>query len=127
MTELLPVLYRAASTHNIDICLVLNDRSKFAAVQVLRKRLGVTEWLSEDLRKHARTLAEHAKHGELVLFLGAGVSAGAGLPTWSALIDDIAQAAGFTTDERRQLHSMVGDLLCLVVWCVSRQLIGRAF
>ena len=39
----------------------------------------------------AQELASLAKKGEMVLFLGAGVSVGAGLPMWSDLLTALAK------------------------------------
>jgi len=46
----------------------------------------------------ALALAQRAGRGELVLFLGAGASAGAGLPDWNGLLQDLARAAGVQPD-----------------------------
>lgn len=42
----------------------------------------------------AQQLAQKAKDGRLALFLGAGISAGAGLPTWPFLLKQLAERAG---------------------------------
>lgn len=41
--------------------------------------------------------------GHLALFLGAGVSVPAGLPTWTRLLDELAASGGFDTTDLRQL------------------------
>lgn len=43
------------------------------------------------LVEKAQELATLAKKGEMVLFLGAGVSVGAGLPMWSDLLTNLAK------------------------------------
>ena len=48
----------------------------------------------DGLPKNAADLADRAKKGELVLFLGAGVSAGAGLPIWKQLLETLSKIAG---------------------------------
>lgn len=53
-----------------------------------------------DLIQSARELAAAGIDRQLVLFLGAGVSAGAGLPDWSKLLRDIAKDAGFGPGDR---------------------------
>lgn len=65
---------------------------------VNRDRLDET-WVFEEttnplLLDEAKRLATAAIQSQLVLFLGAGVSAGAGLPLWSALLADIAVRVG---------------------------------
>src|SRR5581483_10832751 len=54
--------------------------------------------LNAGLRRAADELAGRASRGELALFLGAGVSAGAGLPLWSELLRRLAEKAGMTGD-----------------------------
>jgi hypothetical protein len=53
---------------------------------------------TEDLHSVARDLAMRARDGQLSVFLGAGTSIGAGLPSWKALLDGIAAAAGILGD-----------------------------
>jgi hypothetical protein len=45
-----------------------------------------------------QALKDAYKKGNLVLFVGAGVSGGLGLPTWSGLIDEIARQLGYDPD-----------------------------
>jgi hypothetical protein len=69
-----------------DIVLVCRSASDYAAVQhVRRKRIDLglePPWLY--------TLVEHAKRGRLAALFGAGVSAAAGVPLWSDLLDQLA-------------------------------------
>src|SRR6185369_6635859 len=46
------------------------------------------------LESCARRLANAAIDSQLVLFIGAGVSVGAGLPTWAELLHKVALAGG---------------------------------
>lgn len=46
----------------------------------------------------AEELAGHARDGQLSVFLGAGTSVGAGLPSWKALLRDVADEAGVMSD-----------------------------
>jgi hypothetical protein len=52
-----------------------------------------------------RSLARRASRGELVLFLGAGVSMAAGLPGWRELLDELAVGAGLA-DELEALRTL---------------------
>lgn len=75
-----------------DVALVLYDRRDFAAVE---ERRNEDDWrdLSDELRRHADRLGELAAHGELSLFLGAGVSKPVGLPDWWELLQALAEDA----------------------------------
>src|SRR5436190_1063835 len=57
-------------------------------------------------RARADELAERASHGEMALFLGAGVSASAGLPLWGELLDLLARQAGMDDRERDDLQKL---------------------
>lgn len=114
-----------------DIILVTHGERPYAAAQRARRMVinGASDtkllqyWQLEnkpedvDLFGHARRLAKEANHSQLVLFLGAGVSAGAGLPVWEGLLSDIARIAGFEDlkrlkkeDERDQATILQGRL-----------------
>lgn len=101
----LPLLAEAARADDVDIALVAHDSAAFAAAQAERLHQQDDPWpeLNDDLRRVARELAARAEGGELALFLGAGVSAAAGLPLWGAMLDRLARAAGMTDDERPAL------------------------
>ena len=108
---------------NTDIVLVTFGDKPYAAAQRAR-RMVLDNDNEETLRAHwqfenephdgnliqsARELAKAAIDSQLVLFLGAGVSAGAGLLTWSEMLAKIAQDVKFgprrrlkTVDQRDQ-------------------------
>ena len=104
---LLPVLDAAARRHDFDVALVAVHEPMFAAAESERKKLWLAGELSPDLtptqRACADALAEHAVQRKLVLFLGAGVSIGAGLPAWTELLEQMGERAGLSPDERREL------------------------
>jgi len=105
-------MYRAADLHDVDCVLVTWDGPTHAAAQAERRRwlteTGRSGWpdLPPDLVPVGKSLARKAKRGELVLFLGAGISASAGLPLWSGLLSQLAEAAGLTPEERTHLAAL---------------------
>src|SRR5262249_26406721 len=89
---LLPALYDFVAKSEIDIALVMIEGETYSAVQAERRdQLGRSAWpdLDAKFQKRADELSAKAARGELVLFLGAGVSAAAGLPLWGALLDEV--------------------------------------
>lgn len=105
-------LLSEAELRPFDIVLVTFTDAALAAAQ--QTRLELTEvdlpsaWpeLDDHRLSHVEELAARARRGELVLFLGAGVSAGAGLPTWAELLASLAAAAGMAEGERELLGRM---------------------
>ena len=92
---LLPLLYGSASRYGFDVALVAFEATDYAAAQRERRDFQGevrSRWptLNPELRAKAKRLAARASGGELVLFLGAGVSQGAGLPTWGRLLEELA-------------------------------------
>lgn len=54
-------------------------------------------------------LKESIKNGDVILFVGAGISANLGLPTWSELIDKLARDLGYDS----RIFTSYGDSLAL--------------
>jgi len=100
-----------------DVVLVLNNAEGYAAAQKARRRIGPRVWelLSSDQQQAAGELARLARDERLVLFLGAGASIGAGLPSWGELLEQLAQAALPNSDQRESLKKLdprdAGDVL----------------
>jgi hypothetical protein len=98
------------------VALVCWDAASHAAAQAQRaavEKVDRAVWpeeLTADLRARAEVLAEYARHDQLALFLGAGVSAAAGLPRWAELITRLAAYAGMSGAERQEL-ARVGSAL----------------
>lgn len=102
---LIETLTRLVTDHPVDIILVTRGEKAYAAAQwARRKYLGSRKktetWpLREELMSKAQELADDAKQRQLVLFIGAGVSAGAGVDTWKGLLENLAVEADFTVDD----------------------------
>ena len=100
--------------NDVDIILVTFGTKPYAAAQRARRELIAqrarrelmaddealtAEWQFEeqprsiDLAERAHNLAKQAIDSQLVLFIGAGVSVGAGLPLWRGLLREVAKTA----------------------------------
>ncbi|MCZ0732514.1 SIR2 family protein [Mycolicibacterium iranicum] len=108
---LVRTLQALAGEHDVDIVLVTASDKAYAAAQRARteslRGADLTRYWGFDndaLIDRARSLAETAIQRHLVLFLGSGVSAGAGLPTWAQLLDALAAVAGLGKDARKRLQ-----------------------
>lgn len=88
----LDVAAAVAAATEVDVVLVLRKESALAQAHAMR-RADPCAW--QDLDPHlvdrARTLAEYARNGRLVPFIGAGVSATAGVPLWKDLVHELAK------------------------------------
>jgi len=101
LAHLVPGLERAARRLDVDVALVTNQAEAFAAAQRVRG-VDADHWreLGKPLRDAARSLGRLAQRGELVVFMGAGVGTGAGLPTWDGLLSALAAELGLTPSAR---------------------------
>ena len=103
-------LVALANQYDVDIVFALYDAQSFAAAQLARKRrvdAGAIGWdLTSHLLATATRLAEQARAGALVMFLGSGVSVGAGLPTWRDFLTKLAEKADLTPAEIEALQRL---------------------
>ncbi len=110
--ELLPRLRAFAGRtfaggRGFDVALVCKDAPIHAAAQAERARLaGWPTDLTDAHKVEAERLARLALRGELALFLGAGVSMAAGLPSWGGLLDELARRARMSAEERDALGEL---------------------
>ena len=98
--SLLDGLQQAAIENKVDVAIVTIERDVFAALQAVRQQQKWCPMLPKSLLREAKRLADYALRGKLVLFLGAGVSCGAGLPTWSQLLENLAAEVGLHPNRR---------------------------
>ena len=90
-----------------DVALVAWTREAYAAAQQARALVRGDSWLEDKHRETASALADQARDGELVLFMGAGTGIGAGLPTWRGLLDDLRDRAGVTdAEDKKELDAL---------------------
>jgi hypothetical protein len=100
-------LHEAAAEHDLDVALVAPDEPAHLAAQERRAEIrGAFADLSADHLERSRKLGALAARGGLVLFVGAGVSAAAGMPLWGQLLDLLAVEAQMTSEERAALAEL---------------------
>ena len=97
VAALLDALTELARQHELDFAIVVPERHTFEALQRHRRsRLEMPATSDEDgtdacrLTDVTRELGRRAREGSLSLMIGAGVSMGAGLPGWHALLEQVA-------------------------------------
>lgn len=109
MEVLLGTAEQVASEVGIDFVFVLRDPQAYSAVQRLRSSPNLSIWrphLSDPSLEAAGRVAQSARSGKLVPFIGAGLSASAGLPTWRKLLETLGREANLDQKERDDLLSM---------------------
>ncbi|MDQ3091860.1 MAG: hypothetical protein M3R46_09410 [Actinomycetota bacterium] len=88
---------------------MLLEADGFSAAQQARSHvLGDRAWtdLTDGHHREARQLALRARDDRLVLFMGAGVGIGAGLPSWGDLLKLLASDVDMSEVDREQLDNL---------------------
>lgn len=104
LADLLGALTTQLRDLPFDIALVTPDPAVYAAAQHQRRRTLQVPAEYGPLVEQATTLAKSAEEGAIALFLGAGVSIPAGLPTWSELVDELSK--DLQADDQAALQSL---------------------
>ncbi|MFW5473144.1 SIR2 family protein [Knoellia sp. CPCC 206450] len=79
-------LHGLAESTGLDFAIVTPEASVFAAAQYVRR----TRAVSQGIDRVATDIGNRARRDELALFLGAGTSMPAGLPSWKELVEQLA-------------------------------------
>lgn len=97
----------AVGRHGYDVVIACLHRSDYAALQNRRLESAIgSPALPDGLTAQAGRLGGLARDGNLVLFLGAGLSQPAGLPSWSELIGDLAKESHSYADKVKELNQI---------------------
>lgn len=84
-----------ARSRGVDVALVARGRASFSAFQAARRRRAKDRLDPVALEgSRQRRLGKFIREGRVALFVGAGVSMSAGLPSWATLISSLAEKAG---------------------------------
>ena len=107
LDAMIPALDEKAREHDVDIALVTWAEDEYAAAQAVRreiyKKRDLWPELDDKSKSWADLRAKSAAAGKLVVFFGAGLGAGSGIPLWKDLIDQLMSAACLDNDEREVL------------------------
>lgn len=98
LRAILDSISELALRYAVDIVLVLRDRSAYSLAQKLRRDVSNdSSWrfLGPHRHQKAKALGQRARDGQLVPFLGAGVSVSAGAPTWKELLGRLRDGVDF--------------------------------
>ena len=112
ITHLIPALESLAADLDIDIVLVTRARADYAAVQHFRRDQLIPNdaagagAAAGEADQVLTDLADLARKGQLVPFIGAGASMGAGAPSWWALLRSLASDAGIDEGELPALQEL---------------------
>jgi len=109
-TTMVPALTDAAQRLGVDVVLVCFGHKQYAAAQRVRKlhesHFEPRSDRERRLENAAQELAGFARRSDLVLFIGAGVSTGAGLQSWQGLLNELLDHADIPLADRTGLGKL---------------------
>lgn len=107
INSLVRSLLELVKRYDVDLVLVTHTAAALAAAQKARAEAGET-WstLPSELVEKAKEMAEMGSRDGLALFLGAGVSCSAGLPSWNGLLEDLAVKLGISATELEEFNRL---------------------
>lgn len=109
--ELLPELRAAAAERGVDVAIVAHSDDSLAGAQAARQpdeELGLRA-LPEHLRAALPALQAAVRRRSLVLVSGPALAERVGLPSWTRLLERLAEAAAAPEGWRRALASLPED------------------
>ena len=104
---------RAAARRLVDIVIVVRSAAQMGLAQRIRRENSGNRWneLPADLKQTANELAADCVSGNVVPFLGAGISISAGAPSWPALVSQLTtEVADQLTDAEKSSLAAKGPL-----------------
>ncbi len=107
INSLVKGLLELVKRYDVDLALVTHTAAALAAAQQARFEAG-EKWseLSPQLAQKARAMAAAGRQDGLALFLGAGVSCSAGLPSWNGLLENLAVDLGINDSELTEFNRL---------------------
>jgi len=104
-------VYFASDRLGADIAFCTVSSGAYKVTQVLREQCcpfadGAFWMLSEEQKRQLARLQREAEACRLALFIGAGVSLPSGLPSWTGLLEQLADQAGFSDEEKADLKKL---------------------
>lgn len=104
---------QAAARHLVDIVIVVRSAAQMGLAQRIRRENRRSQWaeLSSEVKQTAEELSVDCRSGNVVPFLGAGISITAGAPSWPALVSQLtAKVADQLTESEQASLAAKGAL-----------------